>query len=277
MATPSYVNPPSWYTPTTPGAPVAIPTDPTGAQWVSKRTTPQDYFQRYLYNKMIPYLDPTTQATTAQWLARSSPEEYGKYAQAAAPLLSQPMQPTAVSEYVSPERIGQYLGALDYNKLVTELPDYRWRAALQGQGYTTPAGGYWSDRPGEQTKGTARIWNTIPGTTSTSLVEPGKAAGQDLQAGINWLTEALRTAQTGAGVGATRAEQNLSKAHLATLYREAEQEPQRAGKYKTMFENLVNPVATRAPLSGFLGTMRTTQPRPEFQRMGVAYRNPGLT
>lgn len=221
-------------------------------------TTPQDYFQRYLYNAMLPYLDPMTQVSTGQWLARDYPSGYGQYenipqlnAQARARAT---LSPTAVDDYMTRDRINAFLGNLDYNQLIAGIPDWRLRNALQNP-QTTP--------------------HPASGDTNREIMAMGQPAQQDIRASLNWLTEALRTAGTGAQ--GSRAQQNLAKAHLATLYREAEQEPERAGRYKTLFENLTNPVTTRAPLSGMFGSMRTTIPQPEFKRKGVAFRNPLLT
>jgi hypothetical protein len=112
-----------------------------------------------------------------------------------------------------------------------------------------------------------------------ALSEANIAAGQDAYAGLNWLREAINTARgaTTAG-GATRAQQRLAGEHLATLFREAEQEPGRAGRYTTLMQNMVNPVLRRAPESGLFGFARAaTGPPGDFRRKGLSYRNVGFT
>lgn len=106
-------------------------------------------------------------------------------------------------------------------------------------------------------------------------IKPTTALGA--RSGVGWLQEALRTAMGGTK-GTTRAKQQLAGGHLATLMREAGQEPGRGGMYKTLFENLMNPIRQRAPASGLFGSGRAlSNPAGSFRRKGVAFRNVGLT
>jgi hypothetical protein len=113
---------------------------------------------------------------------------------------------------------------------------------------------------------------------ATQMSKQNVAAGQDVMSGLGWLREAMNIARGGVKGKSTRAQQKLAGEHLATLFREAEKEPGRAGRYTTMFENLVNPVLARAPQSGIFGFSRAlSQPAGEFRRKNIAFRNPTFT
>lgn len=204
-------------------------------------TTPQDYFQQYLYNQLIPYLDPLTQLSTAQWLFRDNPLTWSNYSPANLQSMAtlRPMEGSQVRTFLSPDYFKTVLGMLNYNNLTSAMPD--------------------------------KVKNLLNAEDPTKR----SAAAADAQAGLGWLIEALKTAQT-AAPGATRNAQALAKAHLATMYKEAGLEPGKGGKFRTLFENIVNPVVRRAPLSGMFGTMRSTIPSPDRGKAWAAP-NPFLT
>lgn len=225
-------NPPSWWT-------GAIP------QWQESgpyKTTPQDYFQQVLYNRLIPYLDPLTQLSTAQWLARDNPYAWQAYSANTLPNMTtiRPMEGSQVSTFLTPDYFNKVISELNYNNIVNAMPT-----------------------------------QTVRNMLNSPTIASRSSAAADAQSGLEWLTEAMKTAQT-AAPGSTRNQQALAKGHLATLYKEAGQEPARGGMYRTLFENLVNPVVRTAPISGMFGTMRSTVPAPD-RGTAQAAKNPFLT
>lgn len=94
------------------------------------------------------------------------------------------------------------------------------------------------------------------------------------QAGTTWMREYLRSAAE--GLGGTRAEQKFANERMATLEREAESNPEGLGQYRTLAENIVNPVRQRN-LSGIIGNRRSLTPGQDFMRKGFTQRNLSMT
>jgi hypothetical protein len=77
-------------------------------------STPKDLIQQVVANMALPYMagDPTTQAETAQWLARSHPTAYGEYADV--PVARGIVPP---GQQISAAAIEDLVSRLDYDKL----------------------------------------------------------------------------------------------------------------------------------------------------------------
>lgn len=272
-------NPPQWWA--------------TGSNLMREDVTPEDWLTYRAVNEALPYLDPQSRQEAMQWLYRGSPIQYSRYANvtpqggyvpyrqppATEPLptapdqrppMYQPGEPYYLSPgapltteqlqyYLTPERIGNVVQQLGYEQVVGNLaPEIQtW---LKGESELTPS-------------------PAAPGTEATKFTkEQGVQASTTYKAAMKWLEEALNTAK--GGVGGTRAQQLLAAQHLDTLFREADKDLQTGGyknldTYRTLVENLVNPVVDRAPLSGLFGVVRAYIPRKdEYRRSGYAWRNP---
>jgi hypothetical protein len=163
-----------------------------------------------------------------------------------------------MSQWVNPEQLTSVWNKLAYDRLWQNLPE-NIRTDLAGTTTTTAEAAYTDAQ-------------------KKALTEANKAAGQDIQAGLGWLREAVNVARGATKGSSTRAQQKLAGEHLATLFREAEREPKRAGLYTTLFQNMVNPVLREAPESGIFGFTRSLKPPPgDFRRKGISSRNVKFT
>lgn len=234
---------------TPPATPTSQPSwwksGPTLAPKRQKTTSLQDYFQQFLTNRAIRWMnDPATQATTAQFLARDNPASYGIYS--GVPLGPSPSATGASTRQSMSRLTPEYLSTL-----ISQL------------------------RP-------AKVLNALPSEIGKEFGEKSnQAARQEALASGKWLNEYLKTASLAAGTGRkapTRSQQGYAREHLATLTREAQDMPSKS-KYLTLAENLVNPVLGRAPQTGILGRARVTAETPggDYRRAGVAFRNPFAT
>jgi hypothetical protein len=125
-----------------------------------------------------------------------------------------------------------------------------------------------------------QLWQDLPEQVRLDLEkEENQQTKQDVWSGVGWLRDALNTARSAAGPDTTRKQQRLAAEHLGTLFREAEREPQRAGRYKTLVENVLNPIVSQAPQSGIFGHQRAlaSVPGSSFVRRGFGIRNPAFT
>ncbi len=286
---PSQEPTPPWQTP-----PVVWPGERPGGISI------QDYMQQLVYNAMLQYMDPITAGTTREWLARTNPVAFASYRGTGFGYLppgttpppapsGQPSQPVTTQDGTSWTWNGTDwvptlpTGATDIDDVLSSqnLTDV-WNYLMYG-----PGGGLYEQIPEtfkQEMKGSVL---TPPPTGQDTwspqerevLSQQQAAAGNEALAGINWLREAINTARGAMRGESTRAQQQLAGAHLATLFREAEQNPTKAGKYSTLFENIVNPVMFRTPQSGIFGYTRSVVPPPggDFMRKGIAFRNPSYT
>ena len=233
---------------------------PGGRGTQASSISQEDYLKQELYNLVIPYLDPYTQASTARYLSRANPADpaYANVQQKSGAMTAQ-----QAKEFANPNRLNQITTLLERG-MPSLLGDI---SAPKGASEITK----WFQRP---TNYHARV-----DPNAVDMGKPQESTQKAIEStgtALNWLTEALRTAGKGVGPGATRQDQNLARAHLATLYKEAGNKPE-VGQFTTLFENIMNPPTNKAPLSGIVGTMRTTGQTPDFQRKGVAFKNPYMT
>jgi hypothetical protein len=206
-----------------------------------KSVSLQDYVQQFLTNKAIQYMvDPSTQVSTAQFLARDNPMQFGGYGGMGA------AKPPPVSQYAQNKTLRQMSPAWFANVIHNLDPNV--------------------------------IKTSLPASVKTDFgKDENMLASKDTDASLRWLNEYLKTAGLAAGVGKgapTRSTQQYVREHLGTLTKEAADSPSKAGKFLTLAENLINPVLARTPQSGIFGINRAASAPFGSRRMGEGFRNP---
>jgi hypothetical protein len=200
----------------------------------------QQYMQAVILNRAIPFLDPTTQAETANFISRLLPTGFQDYSQVSIP--------TPDVKAPAGKRIQEQADLL--RQVLPTLSEQKIGKGLE---------------PG------------VSKEIATSPAERDALASQ-----LRWLQEFGKTAQlglpqVGQASGASRAQQQFAREHLGTLMREATQQGI-PSPFTALGENIFSPALPRAPLSGLVGTGRATSlPGSEYQRAGVAFRNPTFT
>ena len=294
------VPPATWFPFGTPGVEFNEAAPPQeyhlGAPKLREDVTPADSMLAYMINETLPYLDPWSRRSAMQWIYRTNPMQYGRYKDITheggtvpyresppdelppglppRPPIFEPGDPYSLGAvapletrqelkgYLTPERMGTIIGQLGYDNIVSELDPgvQKW---LKGEAELSPI-------PSEPGGKIETKWKK----------EEGIQAATNIKAALKWLEEALTTVKGGVGEDKTRADQLLAAQHLDTLYREADEDMATGGfknlsSYRTLVENLANPVIRRAPVSGLFGVMRGYIPRKdEYRRGGWAWRNP---
>src|SRR3990167_659287 len=168
--------------------------------------TPQDYFRNYITNALIPYLDPSTQASTASYLSRAAPS-YGSYTGAAEQPIATSLTPYQVREFTSRARLNEVANALCSSGgaagIIAALPGSEQAKFAPQIGIYDPnseeeiarsrtASDKGHNRQGSQpAQNKGYVPETIAGVGIGGQFSKDIA---DTNASLGWLTNALRTA-----------------------------------------------------------------------------------
>jgi hypothetical protein len=198
-----------------------------------------DYMTTIILNRAIPFLDPVSQAETAQFLMRRAPTLTNRYKSVLTPTTED--IPAGASLQQQAQRLATGADYLNVKNLGVGL------------------------RPE-----IIRELNETPEARAQSMGDI-RFLGEALSTAREGLPK------VGASSGASRAQQQFAQQHLKTLMDEAMQN--RDTGFAAFLENLTNPVLRQAPLSGIFGVNRAQSlpGGSDYRRGGVAFRNPGLT
>lgn len=215
-------------------------------QMAANQMSTADLLQN-IANKMLGYVDPTTQSEIGSWLYRQSPTRWGAY-QGQEGQAPPPPLPSAGGgqEYLDANRLRQAAAQLTSEGLMEGLPGWK--------------------------KG---------GIHEVRVPERMRKFEEQYGSQLGWLRDFLGTAAQAYGTGverASRGQQSFAGKRLAQLSQEA----QGAGAlapFTDLAEKIVNPALARTSAAGGLGEQRAVSGRTpdEYKRAGVSARNPWAT